>query len=673
MSKTLAPETRKAVIKAVRAGFAPFSTGDRAPLSVWAQENFQMDEESSHKRGGWECWPFQIGWMDAFSNDSIVEVNVEKAKRVGYTKTVVAFSAYCAAHTRRKIGIYQPTDDDRDSFVKSEIQPAFDICKAIDPVRRSGVDSDTMRFKRFRGSVQHYLGAKAARNFRRITLAVAVLDEIDAMEQIVEKTIDPYTGAYGRLEGAPFPKIVIGTTPRIKGLSHVRRRSDAADAVMRYQITCPKCGVDHPLTWGGKESAHGFKWDGMDAKTSPATVRHVCPHCRESITQADYSSVWWDGYWADDKGQYTYRHRPERQWRDATGMPCKPPRHVAFVGIWAAYSPQRTWADIVREFLEARVSQKAGDNGPMQGFVNETLADVWEEEFEQTDAAVLRQRAMLDTDIPLQTVPDGAAKVLMFIDVQGDRWEATAWAVGKGREMWPIDHRVIYGNLALQSEWGAKLDPVLDTVYTNVHGCKMKLDAVGIDTGGNFTHQAYNFVRDRESYRPIYATKGEGALGEPIKMRPTKVDVNAKGRTIKKGLKLWRICVDTAKDLLHGMLDKVKTPGPGYVHLNRHLEPAWFDQLVAERRVPVMTARGREWRWQCPQGARNEALDCAVGCIFLMEVLQLGSQTDATWEKWLAALRPEPESSRPPPKPAAVVKPPARPAGLGSSDWSTRL
>lgn len=569
MTARLPTETVEALKRAVEAGLRPLKADPPVPYSIWAAEHFDLDEESSHQRGLFVPWPFQIGWMNAFSNDDIEEVDVEKAKRVGYTKTVVGFAEYNAAHRRRKLAIWQPTDDDRDSFVKSEITPSFDICRGLDPVRRLGRDDDTIKFKRFRGSVQHYLGAKAARSFRRITIAVAILDEVDAMDQVVEKTIDPVTGAKGRLEGAPFPKLILGTTPRHKLTSHVRRRVQAADAVMEFRIDCPHCDADHPLMWGGADVRHGFKWDNAD----PATVRHVCPHCNEAITQADYLSIWEAGRWVSRCGDYIYDH-VAKVWTDSHGAPRKPPRHVAFVKVWTAYSPQRAWPDIVREFLEARKAQKLGDSGPMQGFKNETLADVWEEEYDHTDASLLRERAQRDLDIPLQLVPVGACKILLGIDTQQDRWEAVAWAIGEGEEMWPIDYRVIYGNPAQQQEWFEKLNPVIEATYRHISGHAMPIDAVGIDTGGtNWTHQAYTYCRAMNA-RKVFATKGDPALGAPIKMKPSWVNVNAFGKTLKRGVKLWRICVNTAKDLLHGRLDQVKQPGPGYVHLNRNLPPS---------------------------------------------------------------------------------------------------
>lgn len=636
MTARLPTETVDALKRAVEAGLRPLKADPPVPYSVWAAEHFDLDEESSHQRGLFVPWPFQIGWMDAFSNDDIEEVDVEKAKRVGYTKTVVGFAEYNAAHRRRKLAIWQPTDDDRDSFVKSEITPSFDICRGLDPVRRLGRDDDTIKFKRFRGSVQHYLGAKAARSFRRITIAVAILDEVDAMDQVVEKTIDPVTGAKGRLEGAPFPKLILGTTPRHKLTSHVRRRVQAADAVMEFRIDCPHCDADHPLMWGGADVRYGFKWTNAD----PATVRHVCPHCEQPITQADYLAIWEAGRWVSRCGEYLYDHKA-KVWTDSRGAPRKPPRHVAFVNVWTAYSPQRAWPDIVREFLEARKAQKLGDSGPMQGFKNETLADVWEEEYDHTDASLLRERALRDIDIPLQVVPQGACKILLGIDTQQDRWEAVAWAIGEGEEMWPIDYRVIYGNPAQQQEWFEKLNPVIEATYRHISGHTMPIDAVGIDTGGtNWTHQAYTYCRAMNA-RKVFATKGDQALGAPIKMKPSWVDVNAFGKTLKRGVKLWRICVDTAKDLLHGRLDQVKHPGPGYIHLNRHLPPEWFDQLTAEHRIKVRMAHGWADRWVCPSGHRNEVLDCTVIVLFLAQAMGYHTTPASTWQRWRDALAPD--------------------------------
>ena len=50
-----------------------------------------------------------------------------------------------------------------------------------------------------RDSVLHLLGGKAKRAYRRITLAVAMLDEWSAFDQQIEKSGDPGGLAKGRL------------------------------------------------------------------------------------------------------------------------------------------------------------------------------------------------------------------------------------------------------------------------------------------------------------------------------------------------------------------------------------------------------------------------------------------------------------------------------------------
>lgn len=675
--------TRAAIVRAFRAGHQPLKADPPQRLSEWARDHFVMSGDSSHRKGQWESWPFQIGWMDAFSNDDIEQVDVRKAKRVGYTKTLVAFIGYNAAHRYRKQAVWQPTDDDRDSFVKTEVEPMLAEVKAVRAARRQTKGAeDSIKLKAFRGSLAHFLGGKAARAYRRITVDVAALDEVDGFDQQVEKSADPITLARGRLEGAPFPKLVCGSTPRLKGLSHIERQEMAADARLRYRISCPHCSCEHPLLWGDGKVPHGFKWDSGAAKPE-ATVRHVCPHCHGAIGQADYLRVWEQGAWVCDLTGV--RYGADRTWRSAEGLPIRAPRHVAFVGVWAAYSPQRTWADIVREFLEAHRAKKGGDSGPLQGFWNETLAEVWEEDFEQSDKDLLQRRAKAE-GLPLGVVPRGAAVLKQAFDVQGDRWEMVTWAFGPGNESWAIDYRVVYGNTADFAEWEAKVEPLIGLAYPTATGSRLACNAAAIDTGYQ-THQAYAFARKHRA-RNVHAVKGETQPGKAIKSRRALMDINTKGRTLRKGVALWHVGTDTAKDLIHGRL-QLDGAGPGRMHFAADLPDSFFSGLTAEQRVPVRGVRGLEFRWDCPSGRRNEPLDCTVYCLFLAELDDLPRWTDRQWERALAALEPDlfdmPPAAPAPASQAAPTAPdneapvqkrpkPARvPATLGSDEWNSRL
>lgn len=622
--------TRRAIAKAVRAGLMSLRAPRPAWLSEWAQEHFHLSPESSHTQGQWKAYPFQIALLDWMGDDAIEELDVKKSKRVGYTKMLLALIAYNIAHRRRKQALWQPTDDDRDSFVKSEIEPMLRDVRAIAAVRLRQATEDTLKLKTFIGSVLHLLGGKAARAYRRITVALAMLDELDGFDQQIEKSSDPVTLARGRTEGAPFPKLVCGSTPRIKSLSHIDHRHQQADAQMVCNVICPHCCVEHPLTWGGSGKLHGFKWD----EGRPETVRHMCPHCHSEITQAEYLRGWGEWIWVDAKGRY--RYGPDRVWRDARGQPCPAPRHVG-AHIWAAYSPQRAWDDIVREFLQATEKAKAGDTGPLQGFVNETLGEVWEVQGARTDAHELTARA---EPYALQTVPEGALVLVAGVDVQDNRFEVTVWGVGRGEEMWAIDHQVLEANPADERDW-EKLDAYLLTRFAQAgRPTSLGIEAAAIDTGGHFTHQVYNFARLRERRR-VFAVKGATKYGGPIKGRASRQDVNWRGTVIKRGVKLWEVGTDTAKDLIHGRL-QIAAAGPGRVHFSHELDPEFYEQLTAEMRVLQKTSTGQQYRW-VKRRPRNEVLDCTVYAMFAAQVLDLHRYTDAMWTRLEQLVQPPPD------------------------------
>ncbi|RYE91029.1 MAG: phage terminase large subunit family protein, partial [Oxalobacteraceae bacterium] len=301
---------------------------------------------------------------------------------------------------------------------------------------------------------------------------------------------------------------------------------------------------------------------------------------------------------------------------------------------WTAYSPQRSWPDIVREFLEASTKAKAGEVGPLQGFVNETLAQYWEESVERADEHALARRAQ---DYRRFTVPLGGLVLVAGVDVQDNRFEVVVWAIGRGEEMWVVDYSVIDANPADERDW-EKLDAYRETIFSHASGQALRIEAMAIDTGGHFTHQAYNFCRQRERAR-VFAVRGDPMPSKMVKGKATIQDVNYKGKVLKRGVRLWYVGTDTAKDLIYGRLC-VTQPGPGYVHFTKDLPPEFYHQLTAEARVPQRTARGIEYRWVNTKRARNEALDCTVYAIFCTHALGLHTYTEKMWERLAQAVQP---------------------------------
>lgn len=635
-------ETSTAIASAVDAGLAVLQSPEPMRHSAWAAANFQLSADSSQQSGAWVPWPIQIGILDMMANDDIHELDVQKAKRVGYTKCLVSSIGFDAAHRRRNQAIWQPTDEDRDSFVDTEVKPLMDEVGVVKSARRAVSGKERIALKKFKGCLAHMLGGKAQRAYRRITVAAAKADEIDAFDQQIEGSLDPITGMRGRLEGAPFPKLILGTTPRVKGLSHIESRVQAADAVMRYLIACPHCSAEHPLIWGGRSLSYGLKWRNND----PTTAHHVCPHCGAEITQADYlpdgiSPI--GGHWVcthtglrfhDDTGEFT----------DASGNITRPPRHVALVDVWTAYSPQREWVDIVREYLHAEKREEMGDPGPMQGFVNETLARCWEAGNQVTPAGELAARAK-NEGLPARIIPDKALVLTAFADTQQDRLEVTVLAWGPGLESWVIDHRILWGSPATPpsvpgSVW-RQYDDLVAAPYTHVSGITIPISAYGIDSGGTSgtTQDVYNYGSTR-TIGTCLVTKGSSQRGRPIiASRPTSQDIDWQGERRKDGVKLWMIGPDTIKDWVFSRIRFEHQAGA--IHWHSALPDEYFDQFTAEKPVTRYIKGHAIREWVKPKGARNEALDCFAGNVAVAHYLSLHQWTPRQWQLLRASLIPQ--------------------------------
>jgi phage terminase large subunit GpA-like protein len=209
------------------------------------------------------------------------------------------------------------------------------------------------------------------------------------------------------------------------------------------------------------------------------------------------------------------------------------------------------------------------------------------------------------------------------------------------------------------------------------------IEHAALDTGGHWTHQAYNYVRQRKSaagwtghsqYPPrIYATKGSSQPNLTISGRASLQDVNSVDKVIRRGVKLYTVGTDTAKDLFHGRLQVIQH-GPGFVHLSKYLPDAFFEHITNEVRVLKQTPKGTVSSWVLKRaGARNEALDCTVMTLFCAHKIALHRKTNAEWQVLESIVQPNqhdlfalPETVIPPDQRNAHMPPPAlpQPAGL---------
>lgn len=667
----------------LRAGLAAFAVPEPKTLDRWAQDHFYLSAESSYVEQSWTPWPFQRAILSCLSNDDIREVILRKSARVGYTKMILAAIGYFAEHKRRSQAIWQPNDGRIKVFVKTELDPMLRDVKVMDRVFPENLKrhkNNTLEQKFFLGSVLHTLGGTAKSNYESISVDVGYLDEFDKFDHSIEGSGDPGALAAKRVEGATFPKMVFGSTPLHEITSNIRKRERTADLFMEYHIPCPECHALHPLTWGGKEEPHGMKWRDDD----PQTVRHLCPHCGALIDQAQYLEVAdhgvlraEDGTTCDVNGVF----------RDATGNIQKAPEKLA-LHVWSAYSPNVSWKGLVEDFFTALREKSEGKKELLQQFVNETLGEYWTEDYQKNDQNELMARA---EPFPLELVPAGCLLLFAGVDTHDNRLECNVWGYGRGCETWTIADRVFYGNPDENALWDELSEFLFETEFDHASGAKLKIHATAIDSGGHFTQAVYRWVEEHQ-HRNVFAIRGTPGREKAIRDGSRKIEQDHKGRVRKRGLMLWHVGTNKAKDVLHNRL-QIEKPGPGYIHFSADLSERWFKQYTAEVRVPVRTQNGMTGtRWECPSGRRNEKWDCAVYCVWLEEGIRVSSRSYGLakapakfWDDLEARVLPktrdlfaaveevpadEPVSERPPKARQRQIQ---SGAPVGRDEWASRL
>jgi phage terminase large subunit GpA-like protein len=351
----------------------------------------------------------------------------------------------------------------------------------------------------------------------------------------------------------------------------------------------------------------------------------ICPACGAEYDESSKESMLEGGEWI------------------AAG----PPSTVEGFQISALYMPLgwAGWLDLVRERLAAEELAQSGDDDELKVFENTRLARSYKRKGQKLAHQLLQERAKTET-FALGVVPLGGLLLTQSVDVQGDRLEYQTVAWGYGEESWLVDFGRLYGDPGQAMLW-EQLDEIRRRPLPHASGTSMRIAACAIDSGGHHTHEVYSYCRSRAHER-VFAVKGDGDPKKPVKGRASMVDVNFKGRVLKHGCQLWFVGTHTAKNLLANRF-RMEQAGPGFIHLPPDgLPEDYFEQLTAEERVTLRTARGPVERWVKPySGVRNEAWDLWVYALFAAHAMDTHRYTEARWKRLAELVAPA--------QPAAVV------------------
>lgn len=552
-------------------------------LSEWADRYRILSSESSAEPGQWitSKAPYEREIMNAISDPFCPRICVQKASQVGITDSAILNPVgYFVDQDPCPIMVVQPTIELAEAFSTDRLQPMLrDSPKLRGKIAdvRSRDSQNTLRRKAFKGGYIAIGGANSAASLSGRPVRVVLLDEVDRYPASAGTEGNPLQLAIARTSAFWNRKIVIVSSPGLKGVSHIEREM-AQSTCEHWYLPCPFCEVLQILDWN---------------RIRFADLTHRCLACQEHSEKHR---------WLDGDGEWR-AHRPfnERGERVIT-------RGFYLSGL---YNPWVDWDVLIEEFVRAVRANEEGDVELLKAFKNTRLGMLHEDTGQKVDIDLYAtRREVYDAE-----VPDGVLVLTAGVDV-GDyqlNYEVVGW--GKGSESWGIEYGSIGGDPREPEVWMELDRAVLNRLWTTTDGREMRVRKMAVDSG-HAADFVYVYTKPRQP-RAI-SIKGYGGLGKPFIMGTGTFTKSNRAR-------LQTLGVDSGKEEIVNRLT-VSKPGAGYCHFPklangeqaRGYDEEYFKGLCAERRITKSKHGFKTYIWIKRLSQRNEPFDCrnyALGAV----------------------------------------------------------
>jgi len=575
-------------------------------VSAWSDKYRILTSKGSGEPGQWrtERTPYLREILDSLSvNSPAQRIVLMFAAQLGKTEVGLNWIGYVMQHAPGPMLTVLPTLEVRKRWVRQRLDPLLTetpVIRALFDARRARDAGNAEDMKDFPGGMLVIGGANSPASLASMPIRYVLCDEVDRFPWEVGQEGDPLGLIDERTKTFPRRKVLLVSTPTVKGASRIEGEYEKSD-MRQYHVPCPHCGEFQVLRWRHDDGRYG-----LIHNAATGAVYYACIHCGERIDEHHKPAMLAAGRWIP-------RH-PERAVRGY---------HLS--GLYSPIGLGFTWAELWQKWEEAH-----GDTANLKRFINTTLGESWEEQGDSIEDLALIAR--------LEDYPDTLPASLRTagVDVQKDRLEASIVAWGAGEEGWLIDHLILPGDTARPEVWESLHDALTDA----------GIAFAAIDSGYN-TSMVYAFTEKR---RWSVAVKGITGMGRPLIEDEKKRRQRLRNRR-KKAAHVEPLGVDQGKALLYARL-KLPVPGPAYLHFPRDpaFDDEYFAQLAAEKLVTKIrgTRPFQEWVQTRP---RNEALDCLL---YALAALRLSGKTPAA----PVASSPQPTPTPSPRRPMLPRGPP---------------
>ena len=606
---------------------------DRLSVSAWADRHRILSSKQSGERGRWRTArnPILREIMDCLSPFSPArEVVVMKSSQVGVTEAMINAIGYTMHHSPAPTLVLMPTLEARDKWKLQKLNPLLQESGVVRELLGGLKSRDAANSKDsidFPGGILFLAGGNSPNSYAQVSARNVMLDDLDRFPGEVGEEGDPVSLARGRAKSFPRYKLLLVSTPTIRGASLIEREYELSDQ-RRYHVRCPACQAAQPLRFAN------LKWDQVNKP--PQAAWYECDACGHRIEEHHKPAMLANGLWAAEKPQIKRRGY-----------------HVS--ALYAPIGLGPSWLDLAVRFLEAK-----RDPGTLKTFINTDLGEPWEDQTSALKTNELEKRQEIEFD--MGQIPADVVALTAFIDTQDSWLDITllGWHA-KGYRL--IDWHQIQGDTTQPGPWN-EAAAYLNVSRAHPSGVEMRIRAAGVDSRGHRGEQVRSFVQRRDLLIRVYACQGSTSrLGRPISTNASYPDKDRRGKSIKTGYGVWNIGTEFCKDYLYGHL---VADGQLPLEERRYRFPCglpteYFDGLLSEVYNPETR------RYEPKKGARfkrNEPLDGMVGAWAIGQHKEVnigrfrnGKPDPAFWARALAALGQQNHIVQPPALPSTAVTP----------------
>lgn len=516
---------------------------------------------------------FQQEPMDVAQHRSTKKIVIQACSQLLKTQVMTAISFNIMANDPTNFAFASSSADEIKKFRLGKFMPAVEASPVLNQLITDKSDKEAANNAKQTelksGTFVYWLNLNTPGNLRGITCSTVLLDEVSNVEIGEEgnpiKLAEARTSTFG-----DDALIVVASTPLYKN-DLINAEYNLSDK-RRYHVT-HTCGHEYTFEW---EQVH-FKFKQLENGRSipdSNTTKLLCPHCNAEIDEHTRHQMVNKGRW----------------------IATNPDGEKGVIGYQLSrmYSPLGTIESMVSRYADALYSFT------LQTFYNNELGEIWEDEY-QKELDILQLEQLRDDSFNIKAIPDSALGIVMSVDQQLDRLEATVLAFDD-KNTWVLGHEFFYGHdcTKLESVAWKELDVFARQQFKTRSGRNIPTLAVFIDSSnGNATETVKRFTNKWTKYHPI---KGSSSTTSDLFKLSTQAGYKLQILNVHEGK-------STIRKLLNHMISDRPEDATTQLRFSTSLPHDYFDQLTSEELKPS----GGKLVWRLKKGQkRNEALDCLV-------------------------------------------------------------